>query len=95
MGNTCACARQLQVTEVNSNSVEKAIEQSKLHWSLLAEPDAIQEDEEVAEVSNVEVFKKLKCIPPGVVFSYEEECSSNSMDHFLKGKLNGSSTVLH
>lgn len=34
---TRACAGQLQVTEVNTISKEKLIDQSKLHWSELAE----------------------------------------------------------
>jgi hypothetical protein len=38
--------------------VEDEIEQSKVHWSQLTEYDD-SDDEEVAEVSNVEVFKAL------------------------------------
>jgi hypothetical protein len=64
MENTCACIR--QVRGERKSSVEEQIKQSKVHWSLLSlesRGSKEGEDKEVAEVSNVRVFKDLQAYP--------------------------------
>ena len=51
--------------------MEEQIERSKAHWSTLADQSGCMEgeEEEEAEVSNVQVFQALQRHPSGVVSS--------------------------
>lgn len=46
-----------------AGAVSRSRSSTLSHWSTLAEPDFDEDDEEVAEVSNVKVFKALQSHP--------------------------------
>jgi hypothetical protein len=67
-----------------SRSVEEQIERSKSHWSMLVDESGCSDEEEVAEVSNVEEFKALQMHPTWggffVTFGYDTEMFMSAGD---------------
>ena len=81
MGNTHGHIR--QVRGERRSSVEEQIEHSKVHYSLLSESRSSAEDEEeVAEVSNVRIFKDLQTHPSWGFFF----CTVDDFVEFVVGK---------